>query len=318
MGFFKYLWRYRISDMIAMVRNAKREPFPCDASLAGKCAVITGATSGIGRETARLFASRGARLIFINRDEAKSRALEEELRREFNADVATLLCDFSSLAQVRRVAEELLRLECPIDILVLNAGVYYSQKTLTEDGIEMVFQVNHLSSFLLLRLLEERLIADARTTARPRVILVNSEGHRFALNGVPLNDPAWDHVRFTGLKSYGVAKTAQLLCMQRFAERFADTGVTINAMHPGNVRSNIGAQNGERYLRFKEKHILKNALGAEVSARALLYLAASAEVASTNGNYYSFTFREHPAPHATDPAMVGPVWDYSSALSGLS
>lgn len=209
--------------------NEKRDPLPCEKRLDGKTVLISGATSGIGLETARRFAEMGARLICLNRDAEKSSRLEAELRQRFGCDIRTIPTDFAQLDNVRETAARLLELKNPLDILIHNAGVFNTKKLFTTDNIEMVFQVNHLGSFLLNYLLKERLKNDNRA----RIIYVNSEGHRFALAGVHLNDLEWKLHIYTGLKSYGAAKTAQLLTMQRFSDYFADSAVTINAMHPG-------------------------------------------------------------------------------------
>lgn len=309
-----YLVRYRVRDMLDLLRNEKRLPLPCEARLDGKTAVITGATSGIGQETARLFAALGASLVLCNRSELKSQALERELRDRHGCRVTSLLADFSSLASTKACARALLDLASPIDILIHNAGVFYMERTFTSDGIEMVFQVNHLSSFCLNYLLKEKL----KREDRARILYVNSEGHRFVLSGVHLDDLAWTRHRYGGLASYGAAKTAQLLAMQGFADCFAGTKVTLNAMHPGNVRSHIGENNDERYRTWKEKHILSTAKDPAISARALHYLAADRDVAAVTGAFFNLTTPERPAPHAVDPRMVRPVWEKSLELCGLS
>jgi NAD(P)-dependent dehydrogenase (short-subunit alcohol dehydrogenase family) len=296
------------------LRNEKLPPAECDAGLEGKTALITGATSGIGLETARLFASRGAGLVLCNRNPEKSRALEEELRRDYGRPVRTIIADFSSMAQTKACANAILGLHEAIDIMVLNSGVYHTRRAFTEDGMEIVFQVNHLSSFCLLYLASERL----KREGKARVILVNSEGHRFALGGVHLDDLAWKRHRYTGLKSYGAAKTAQLLVMPKFVERFAGSGVTVNAMHPGNVRSHIGENNGRLYRAFKEKFVLSSAKDPAISAKALLYLAASPDLDGVTGRFFNLTTPERPAPHAIDPAMVEPTWRKSLELCGLA
>jgi NAD(P)-dependent dehydrogenase (short-subunit alcohol dehydrogenase family) len=310
----KYLTRYRIRDMAEMIRNGKSEALPCSQSLAGKTAVITGATSGIGLETARLFAEKGAELVCVNRDPHKSEALKEELEQKHGARVNTVICDFTSLAQVRRACDQLAALGKPIDIFIANAGVYCTDRTFTPDGIETVFQVNHLASFLMIHRLRQKFIAEGRA----RIVYVNSEGHRFALAGVHTEDLEWRRHRYRGLRSYGAAKTAQLLTMLRFADLFRESGVTINAMHPGNVRTNIGAQNGERYLRYKERHVLKSARSPVDSAKALYYLAASPQMAGVSGRYFSFTTEERPAPHARDREAVEAVWRKSLQLCGIA
>ena len=248
-----YLLQYRISEMVNLVQNSKKTPQPCSESLAGKTAVITGATSGIGRETALLFASKGAGLICINRSEQKSSLLEEEIAKKFSTPISTILCDFSSLEEVKKAAKILSDKKAHIDYLILNAGVYYEKKEYSKDNIEMVFQVNHLSPFLLTYLLLETLIAQKKG----KILYVNSEGHRFALAGVHLMDLDWKKHKYSGLKSYGAAKTAQLLTMLKFAELLKDSGVTVNAMHPGNVKTDIGNNNSDAYRAWKEKYILK-------------------------------------------------------------
>mgnify|MGYP001810060555 CR=1 FL=1 len=106
--------------------------------------------------------------------------------------------------------------------------------------------------------------------------------------------------------------------MIRFAELFQGTGVTINAMHPGNVTTNIGNNNGRIYRAFKQKLVLPSARDPRVSAQALLYLAAAPEMAGVSGKFFNLTTEERPAPHARDHRAVQAVWDCSQSLSGLS
>ncbi|MDC7225468.1 MAG: SDR family NAD(P)-dependent oxidoreductase [Spirochaetales bacterium] len=314
MGLLGYLKQYRIQDMKELSENDKKEPLPCEGSLEGKTAVITGATSGIGLETARLFARKGADLICLNRDPEKSDRVEKELKEKYNCNIKTIYVDFTSFEQVGKAADALLSLTVPIDVIIYNAGVFNTTKQFTADGVEMVFQVNHLGSFFLNYKLKEKL----KKENRARIIYVNSEGHRFALAGVHLNDLAWRRHIYTGLKSYGTAKTAQLLTMQKFDEYFSDCSVTVNAMHPGNVRSNMGNNNGRLYRKMHEKLVLSSAKDPEISARALLYHAASEDVSGVSGRFYNFTTDEKPAPHARDKNRVDAVWNKSLELCGLS
>ena len=236
------------------------------------------------------------------------------MRENYGCDIKTIIVDFSLFDEVRRAAGELLSLSVPIDVIIYNAGVFNTTKQFTRDGIEMVFQVNHLGSFFLNFMLKEKL----KTENRARIIYVNSEGHRFALAGVHLNDLAWRRHIYTGLKSYGTAKTAQLLTMRKFDEYFSDCSVTVNAMHPGNVRSNMGSNNGKLYRKVHDKLVVSSAKDPEISARALLYHAASADVAGVSGRFYNLTTEEKPAPHARDSSRVDAVWNKSLELCGLS
>jgi retinol dehydrogenase 13 len=314
MGLFRYLLQYRLRDMADFLRNEKRPPLECRASLEGKTVVISGATSGIGLETARLFASRGADLVCLNRNPEKSERLEKELRDRFGCRARTIVVDFGSLERTKECARRLLDLPQPIDILIHNSGVYCTRRRFSEDGVEMVFQVNHLGSFCLNYLLKERL----REENRARVLYVNSEGHRFALGGVHLGDLDWRRHIYTGLASYGAAKTAQLLTMMKFADYFCGSLVTVNAMHPGNVKSAIGENNGRLYRMLKRKLTLPSAKDPAVSARALLYLSASESVMKESGMFFNLTTPEEPAPHARDRGMADAVWTKSLALCGLS
>ena len=151
-----------------------------------------------------------------------------------------MIADFSKLADVHAVGKQLAALDRNIDVLIHNAGVFVTKRTFTADNLEMVFQTNYLSSFILNYYLREKLI----NQKSGRIIFVNSEAHRFAVSGLHLDDLAWEKHRYSGLKSYGAAKTAQLLSMIKLNEYFAGTGVTVNAMHPGNVKTNSGQNNG--------------------------------------------------------------------------
>ncbi|MBI9107604.1 MAG: SDR family NAD(P)-dependent oxidoreductase [Spirochaetales bacterium] len=314
MALIRYLTQYRFRDMGELIRNDKKEPLDCSNSLEGKTVVLSGATSGIGLEAAHLFAEKGASLICLNRDTGKSARLEKELRDRFNCKIQNMIVDFRSFEQLKRCADDLLKIEKPIDILIHNAGVYNTKKQFSQDNIEMVFHVNHLGSFLLNYLLKEKL----KTENRARIIYVNSEGHRFALAGVHLKDLDWRRHFYTGLKSYGAAKTAQLLTMLKYNEYFSDCRVTINAMHPGNVKSKMGDNNGKLYRMMKKKLVLSSAKDPSISARALYYLAASDEVEAVSGKFFNLTTEENPAPHARDISAVDPLWNKSRQLCGLS
>ena len=308
-----YLVQYRIRDMKELIENDKKPPLSCEASLKGKTVILSGATAGIGLETARLFASCGADLIFLNRSRQKSELLEKELREQYSCSVKTILVDFASLEQVKRCADELLEMDRTFDVIIHNAGVFHTRRTFSEDRIEMVFQVNHLGSFLLNYRLKEKL----RARNRGRIIYVNSEGHRFALAGVHINDLDWKWHLYSGLKSYGAAKTAQLLTMQKLNDYFSGSKVTVNAMHPGNVRSDMGNNNGSLYRYLKKKLVLSSAKDPALSAQALHYLAASEEMEGVSGRFFNLTTPEKPAPHARDSREVDRVWNRSLELCGL-
>lgn len=309
----KYWGQYRWANVGAMIKNSMRAPAICTDDFRGRLVVITGATSGIGYHAARRYASHGANVLTINRNEQKSEALCEELKRDFDIPCDYLLADLSRLADMHRVGKALAGMETPIEVLIHNAGVYLSKKILTEDGIETTFAVNYLASFVINNLLKEKLKADQNT----RIILVNSEGYRFAVWGLRLDDLNWDKRRYTGLRAYGAAKTAQLLAMLLFHDDFYGKGVTINAMHPGMVATNTGRDNGPVYRWYKRNVIDRVSKSAEISEQALYYLGVSKALAGVSGQFFNLTQLEALAPPARDREVANALWDISLKMGGL-
>jgi len=309
----KYVKEYRWSNVFAMIRNNRRDPKRCELDFSGKLVVITGATSGIGYVTARKYAAMGADLLCINRSKEKSEALKNEIEKEFHVRCDYLLADFNSLEQTHRVADQLLVLNRTIDVLIHNAGVYLTKKELTSDGIEKVFMVHYLSSFIITYKLKDKLKAQGKA----RIIYVNSEGHRFAAWGLRLDDLNWEKRRYSGLKSYGSAKLAQLLTMLIFDEFFKDSGVTINAMHPGAVKTDTGQENGVFYKWFKRNILDKSLRSVEISAEALYYLGVSPEVENVSGKFFNLTTLEEPTPPALDREIAEQLWEISLIMGRL-
>lgn len=296
-----------------MIRNNRSTPLDATEDADGKLVVITGATSGIGYETACLYASRKADLVCINRSAEKSERLKSHIEQTYAVSCICHVADFSRMEDIRGTTEFLRALDRPIDVLIHNAGVYNTHRIITIDGLEEVFQVNYLASFLITHALMDTFVRQGYG----RIIYVNSEGHRFALQGIHLDDLLWEKHRYTGLKSYGSAKTAQLLSLFYFSRKFASTGVTINAMHPGDVRTQMGENNGRIYRTFKHVFILPSARDASLSARALYYLGMSEDVATDTGSFFNFTTREIPAPHALDRARARELVTLSLQLGDI-
>ncbi len=146
--FFQYYKEYQWSNIFAMIRNNRLDPKICTEDFKKKLVVITGATSGIGYYTARKYASHGANLLCINRNLQKSEALCREIENEFGVKCDYKIADLSNLQDIHQVAEELLKLNTPIDVLIHNAGIYLTKRELTPDGLEKVFVIQYLSSFI--------------------------------------------------------------------------------------------------------------------------------------------------------------------------
>ncbi len=309
----RYQKEYKWSNVFAMVRNLSSKPRICPDTFNHRLVVITGATSGIGYAAAKKYASRGANLLLVNRNEQKSKMLCETMKNEYDVDCSYILADFTKLSDIHSAAEKLSKLDRSIDVLIHNAGIYNTTRILTGDQLEEVFQTNYLSTFILNYSLREKFI----NQASGRILFVNSEAYRFAMWGLDLDDLSWKRNRFSGIKSYGSAKLAQLLSMLKLNEYFTQSGVTINAMHPGNVQTNSGQNNGIIYKLFKRLILDRNTQPVDVAAEALYYLGVSDEVAKSSGKFYNLTTEEELAPPALDLAAADKLWEISLELGGF-
>lgn len=275
----------------------------------GKTCLVTGANSGIGLETARGLAQRGARVVLLCRDEARGRAALEQLRSATDSAALELVrLDLASLTSVRQAAEQVLE-RCPeIHVLVNNAGLVLGERTETLDGFESTFAINHLGPFLLTRLLLERL----RRSAPARVIMVSSEAHRIGHLG-------WGDLMsrraYVGLWVYGKSKLCNLLMTASLARRLEGSGVTANALHPGVVASGF-ARDGdlgglqERIAGWLAPLMASPARGATAS----LHLATAPEVASVTGGYFIGRRPRRPSRAAREPARAEWLWAESERL----
>jgi retinol dehydrogenase-13 len=302
----------RVPDELAFLVNRRAEQRTTDASMAGKVCVVSGSTSGVGLSAVRRLARGGAHIVMVCRNREKAEAVRREIAEQHGVSVDIVIADFADLDSVRAAAGSVCENYPRIDVLVNSVGLHSTGRFTTAAGFEMVFCVNHLGPFLLTYLLLERL----RQSAPARVIQVNSEGHRFG--GLDLDDLDWKRRRYKGLKSYGASKIAQLLTVWEFADRLKGSGVTINAMHPGDVRTNIGNNNGPLYrwwLHHVTWHVLRDPV---ISGEALYYLAAAPELADVNGRFFHLTVDEIPAKHALDREEGRAVWDLSLRMTGLS
>jgi NAD(P)-dependent dehydrogenase (short-subunit alcohol dehydrogenase family) len=311
---YKYFREYQWSNIFAMIRNNRRDPNICIDDFKNKLVIISGATSGIGYHTAKKFASHGADLLCINRNIEKSESLKKEIENEYGVKCGYEIADLSSLSEIHNLATKLSLMDVNIDVLIHNAGVYLTQKELTEDNLEKVFVVHYLSSFILNYVLMDKL----KSQKEARIIMVSSEGHRFAAWGLKYDDLNFEKQSYTGLKSYGAAKLAQLLSMIIFNEHFQNTGVTINSMHPGAVKTETGQDNGKIYKWFKRNFLDKHLRKADISAEALYYLGASKEILGVSGKFFNLTTEEIPAPPALDYEAAKIMWNKSIEMSKIN
>ena len=308
----KYLREYKMADMRQILSNNRTPHLRSSTSLDGKTAVIAGGTSGVGLSAARELVRFGCDIVLVARNEEKVRSVSMQLLEQHGGSVRYYLADFSDLDTVRAAADRICEHEPKIDILINSAGMHSTRRLYTRQGFELVFCVNHLAPFML----THRLIPIMKRSAEARIIQVNSQGHRFG--GLDPDDTDWKRRHYTGLRGYGASKTAQLLTVWEFADRLKGTSVTINAMHPGEVQSAIGENNGRLYNWYK-RHVLWNSLkDNRISGESLHYLEADPEAREGSGIYFNLTHQEKPAPHALDRSVGRTVWERTLAMTGLS
>ncbi|HEV2012818.1 MAG TPA: SDR family oxidoreductase [Candidatus Dormibacteraeota bacterium] len=280
-------------------------------SLADKTVLVTGATSGIGWEASVSFAHMGARLIMVGRDASKTAQKVEEVRqRSGSRTVDSLLCDFSSQAQVRRLAQEFRDRYDKLHVLVNNAGTVFTKRTVTAYGIESTFAVNYLGPFLLTNLLLDVL----KASAPARVIIVSSSGHFSGT--MDFNDLGFEH-GYQIMRAYGRSKLAAVLFTRELAKRLKGTDVTVNALHPGAVGTSIWDR-APGYTRpffslAKRLFMISPAAGAET----IVYLATSLEVEGETGLYFEKNRPKFPSRLAQDDAVAQRLWDESARLVKL-
>src|SRR5437868_11209789 len=238
----------------------------------GNRVLVTGATSGIGLEAARTLARQGARVVIVGRDAAKTGRCLEEIRTSApGAELSSLLCDFSRQTEVRRLADDILQRYDRLDVLVNNAGTVFKARTMTQDGIEATFAVNHLGYFLLTQLLLDRIVQSAPA----RIVNVASVGHR---RGTMDFDDLYFERRYLLMKAYARSKLGNVLYTRLLAEKLAGTGVTVNCLHPGAVDTAIWS-GAPAWARPLIAIIGKFAfISAEEGARRIVHLVVSPEL----------------------------------------
>lgn len=280
--------------------------------LTSKTILITGATSGIGLEASVALAGMGARVIMVGRDPEKTaRRVADVQRRSGSARVESLLCDLASQAQVRALADAFLKKYDRLHMLVNNAGTVYRRRTLTEDGVEATFAVNYLSAFLLTNLLLDRIIQSAPA----RIVNVASVGHYGGT--LDFNDLGFEH-GYQIMRAYSRSKLAEVLFTRELARRLQGTGVTVNAVHPGTVATNIWDRAPVFTRPFFALAKRISMISPEAGAQPIVYLASNSEVEGKTGLYFDGVQPRTPSRLAQDDALAARLWDESAKLVKLA
>jgi retinol dehydrogenase-12 len=285
-------------------------------ALDGQVAVVTGGNSGIGKETAVELAHMGAHVIIAARNPTKAAAAIQEIKQRVpDGMVAHLPLDLASFASVHAFADTFKARFDQLDVLVNNAGGSLAKRTVTEDGHETQFQVNHLSHYLLTRLLMDQLSA----APAARVINVSSTAHTFARTGLDFDDLEWKKRKYRGFLVYCATKLANVLFTRELGRRVEDTKITANAVHPGFVGSNF-AREGDMGALIGLGIVMVRpfAINTSKGAHTSVYLASSPDVAGITGQYFYKCKVAKPSNAALDDEAAARLWDVSAEMTGLS
>lgn len=272
-----------------------------------KTVLITGGTSGIGLESAAVLAGMGARVVIVGRDAGRIDKALAQIKSRSGMTATSYLCDFSSLADVNRLAGEVLRDLPELHVLINNAGAVYARRTLTPDGIEATFAVNHLAPFLLTQRLLPLLIANAPA----RIITVASGGHRQAT--LDFDDLGFSR-GYQIMRAYFRSKLGNVLFATELARRLAGTGVTSNSMTPGRVATNIwsGAPTWSKpIIKF---WLSRTFIPVSEGAAPIVALASNPDLAGTTGQYFERFEASPPSSLAQDADLAARLWRESEAL----
>lgn len=283
--------------------------------MVGRVCVITGASSGIGQAAAIELARRGASIILVCRNADRGEAALALVRAAATAGQPDLeLADLASLSQVRDLAGRLSQRPA-IDALINNAGFVAGKRTVTEDGYERTFAVNHLAPFLLTNLLLPRLPRAQTATGGPaRIITVASAAHTTARLNL---DDSQLASGYSPMRAYANSKLANILFTRELARRLDGTGVTANCLHPGVVRTRFGRSGGP-IMSYGTALIGPFLRSPEKGAETVVYLASSQEAEGQTGGYYFDRRLREPSRAARDEATARRLWDFSAELTGLT
>ena len=280
-------------------------------SMLNKICLVTGATSGIGRETSKALALKGAFVIIVGRNVKKCIATVNDIKLYAGSDLVDYIhTDLSDLKQVRDLAKVLKQNYQRLDVLVNNAGAYFKSRHQSVNGYEMNLALNYLSPFLLVSLLVDML----KESDQGRIINVSSNAH--FKSKIDFDDLQCRH-SFVGSEPYAKSKLAILLFTYELARRLKNTNVTVNALHPGLVATNFGKNNG--WFRFYLRRLLKRSeISAAEGARTSIYLATAPDVSDVTGGYFINEQQVKSSVDSYDQDIAKRLWEVGEKLTGIS
>jgi NAD(P)-dependent dehydrogenase (short-subunit alcohol dehydrogenase family) len=281
-------------------------------SMTGKTVLVTGATGGIGKVAALELARMGANVALVARNKSKGEAVLEEIKKATgNANLELYLADLSSMAEIRKLADEFKSKHARLDVLVNNAGAYYNERKLSVDGLEMTFALNHIAYFLLTNLLLDAL----KAAPKARVVSVSSAAHT---SGKINFDNLQGEKKFSGWQAYSDSKLENVLFTIELARRLEGSNVTANCLHPGFVKTAFGSGNSGfiAVLLGLAQNLM--AITPEAGADTIIYLASSDEVEGVTGQYFEKRKVKASSAASLDQTTQKKLWDVSAKQTELS
>jgi NAD(P)-dependent dehydrogenase (short-subunit alcohol dehydrogenase family) len=273
--------------------------------LQGKIAIVTGSNTGIGKETARGLAARGATVILACRDMTKAQAARDDIARTTSRDdVKAMALDLGSKASIRAFVERFEAAHPRLDILVNNAGVWTTSRKTTADGFESTFGVNHLGTFLLTR----ELLPLLEASAPSRIVILSSALHY--RGKMDWDDLQFERRKYSGTAAYNQSKLANVLFTLALARRLESKGVTVNAVHPGVVATELTRDYPRLLIKLFHLFLLTPEQGAACS----LHVAASPDTAATTGQYFEKSKTKPPLRAAQDRDAQEKLWSLTERL----
>ncbi len=283
-----------------------------DRSMVGKIALVTGANSGTGLWTAIGLAKKGARVVMLCRNKKRGEeALIEVKKLSRNQEVDLMLCDLGSLESIRSFSKEFHEKYDRLDILVNNAGVTLPKREETKDGFELQFGINHLGHFLLTNLLLDVI----RKSESGRIVVVSSGAHK--AGKIHFKDLQLKK-SFNMIKAYGQSKLANLLFAYELSHRLKDENITVNALHPGAVATDMGINRDTGFGEFVTKKLKPFFQTPEEGSSTAVYLATAKEVEGITGKYYYKMKPIESSRESYSRSLQKKLWQISEVLVGLA
>ncbi len=281
----------------------------------GKRILITGATNGIGKQAALDLAKMGAEIVIVGRNEAKTRQVRSELESlGGSSKIDMLIADLSSMAEVRRIADEFRAKYDRLDVLLNNAGAIFTEYQPSADGYEMTFALNHISYYLLTHLLLDMLKQTAQEQGEARIINVSSSAHRNARLRL---ENLRDESGHSTMNSYGASKLMNVQFTYELARRLEGSQVTVNAIHPGLVDTGFGHNTGGLWSGIIKVVQRLFAISPQRGAETLVYLASSPAVAGISGKYWNEKQQKRSSDNSYDRGQQKQLWEFSAEATGI-